>query len=189
MFASRRSHHGNYRSLTSTLLCGVLVIGLGLAAPAAMGAGGGGGGGGGGGAGAVQAAALERVQAGARERVQAGARERVQAAVLERVQAAALAPAEAVGAPIASSTKRTSRPAFQVRSGIRRGTGASRDTAKFCLILNSPNTRSRSPRPSATKRRSTCSIRSRIPIRRARSITAAMRPASSGAQTRGSATI
>jgi hypothetical protein len=38
----------NHCGLASTLLCGVLVIGLGLAAPAAMGAGGGAGGGGGG---------------------------------------------------------------------------------------------------------------------------------------------
>jgi hypothetical protein len=51
MFASFQPYRNGRRNLASTLLCGVLVIGLSLSSSAAMTAGGGGGGGGGGGAG------------------------------------------------------------------------------------------------------------------------------------------
>ena len=60
MFAPLQTYRKSHRGLASTLLCGILVIGLGLASPAAMSAGGGGGGGGGGGSGGGGGAHMQK---------------------------------------------------------------------------------------------------------------------------------
>jgi len=94
------------------------------------------------------------------------AEQAVPAAQPQAARAAEPEVAEAAQGLIAPSTRATAQLAFQVRSGTPRRASANRDTAAFCLIPNSP-------RPTAIRRRSTCSTGSRTPTHRGRSINAA----------------